>query len=841
VVFTFNVRAAKEIKRRIYDRMALYDKQKLKKLDNMFIGTIHSYCKLLADNYMDYSDYFIFDERKERLYQLYLIKKNYLDFQFSKSSINNIKIFVKLLDIVSNALLTKKEIEKYLEKNYNGFLKNYLVYIKKLKRRKILTFWKLQRLGVKLLKKPDFKINVKYLIVDEFQDINYAQFKLIKLMHQKGCKLCIVGDPNQNIYSWRGTTESHLNEFEKFFKDCLTFELYINRRSGEKIITLANYFKKDYGLETKDMLGSRKVPGNVLLLKYQNDEQEAKAIVKKILHLKKNHNLNYSQIAVLLRSLGKFKNCLIDELKKKKIPYVLTGGNAIYSNEIIYSILMFIAYQCNYKFKKQKDARTYTYEPLNEKDLENFLELWKSETGLNVTIEELMRLKLINYESAIEYLKDLFRVLKLNNLNEDLMKNKLVKEAAGLIYSIVTDAEELLELYSEDQFYYKTKLFLVCDYLINHNTREGINLNAYEQLKYDAITISTIHQAKGLEWPIVFVSNVNSRRFPVAQGELVNLQHLPEKVLRRLGLSDKRDESKLFYVAITRAMDELIISTSKPSEFIEIINRFKDYDTERDLLENKVKNYSEKDTSFRSIEEFSVSELMKYAKCPQMFMFEYICKFKEPNKDLDVVNKSLLKLSQDVSNQNLKLDEENLKSLAKYLHVNLKENKELKLTSILEMVNMILKQTQELKKFNHVQFTHRFESTDSVILKDQVSIINASMVSMFTIIDEDNVSEEQAQSMLFNYYLKLAVFKEANSKAVINKYQIKKTNAIIRGLHDSYNFEIDFDTIDSEKSVDQLSNIVRQISENNFKANPGKHCKHCAYNFVCHKYPLLEK
>ena len=185
--------------------------------------------------------------------------------------------------------------------------------------------------------------HIKHLIVDEFQDIDTAQFKLIKAI-SSCANLFVVGDPRQTIYKWRGSNENFFNMLDKIFPDIQTVNIRENRRSGRKIVEISNIFADtiDNGVY-KHMISTKGDDGIVEFVVFETPEDEAKWIIDQIdkLHQK---GLKYSDIAILLRSVRTSAEPFIMEMKNKKIPFIVGGKVGLFKRGDALAVGMLMAW-----------------------------------------------------------------------------------------------------------------------------------------------------------------------------------------------------------------------------------------------------------------------------------------------------------------------------------------------------------------------------------------------------------------------------------------------------------------------------------------------------------------
>jgi len=298
VAFTFTEKAAQNMKSRIYERVLnLGGEEACFNLGEMYVGTIHGYCSRILQDYFDYGNYDVFDENQE---MAFLSRIGWsLGFGRQSNYFNECKLFYDTLNVYYSEMIP----EEVLEKQANSFYKNLKKYEELLDHHKRLTFNRMISLANQNLKEyPDSLNKVEYLVVDEYQDINRAQEKLINFIG-KNAKIFIVGDPRQTIYQWRGSDERCFDDFCNG-RDVKMVSISENRRSTVSVIDVANHFANSFSRVKYDPLKPMRVEnGEVYQLTHETNEDEAVWIADQIEKLVRNGICRFSDIAILMRSV----------------------------------------------------------------------------------------------------------------------------------------------------------------------------------------------------------------------------------------------------------------------------------------------------------------------------------------------------------------------------------------------------------------------------------------------------------------------------------------------------------------------------------------------------------
>lgn len=426
----------------------------------------------------------------------------------------------------------------------------------------------------------------KYILVDEYQDTNYSQYLIIKSLADRYQNLCVVGDDSQSIYSFRGANIDNILNFKKNYPDCTTYKLEQNYRSSKNIVEGANSlikknkFKIDKNIWTLNHSGSK-----IILNRSQNDNDEGRFVASNIFEEKNNHQLNNGSFAVLYRTNAQSRS-IEDALRKINIDYQVFGGLSFYQR------------------KEIKDVTAYLRLVVNSNDEESFRRIVNfPPRGIGLkTLEKLLiiseRENISMYDSIniIDKYPKLFnkgvmgRMTDFRNLIESLKIESKTKNADYVLTNVINGSgiidfyrnegsvesinriENIEELRSGiNDFILEQKELADGDTSI---TRYLQDISLYSEtdksFSSDRVSLMTIHMAKGLEFNVVYVVGIEENLFP--------------SILSLNSSEDLEEERRLFYVAMTRAKDKLILShcdfrfkwgniiECEPSRFIEEVD-----------------------------------------------------------------------------------------------------------------------------------------------------------------------------------------------------------------------------------------------------------------------------
>ena len=585
VAFTFTDRAAEELKERIVRRVEeAKGAEYLDRLGPMFVGTIHSYCfRLLQDHVPKYGNYDVLDENRHAG----LLSREHRRLGLSKLGRKHwqpIRDFVRTADVIANELIDPAALEG------TPLADCYTAYREMLERYHFLTFGMIISSAVEALQDPAIfervQGSLRHLVVDEYQDINPAQERLIELLAQAPVQLCVVGDDDQSIYQWRGSEVRNILEFTKRREGSRTIGLETNRRSRPHILQVANAFAQSIP-ERLDKAMKPKREGadaEVVAWNAETEPDEAEGIAETILQLQ-GRGFRYSDIAVLFRSVRTSAPPLLDALEERLIPYSCGGRTGLFLNPEIALFGEIFAWFVDGEWRDGRwgEYRTAHLEGIVEglqscfgevPDLESYLEDWKAfhlRGGRPVNlVGDFYRLlhKLGAADTDVDTSQGSARFGAFGRFSEVLAdfesvnrRGRYVWEGEGRTYRSGRD---------RGKYYF----FALYNYLLHYARDAYEDFAGEEALDVDAVHVLTIHQAKGLEWPVVFMPALVDGRFPSRLSGRPQSWLLPEKVFpaekRRRYEGSEAEERRLFYVALTRARDAVYLS-----HFKRRTNRFK--------------------------------------------------------------------------------------------------------------------------------------------------------------------------------------------------------------------------------------------------------------------------
>lgn len=559
LALTFTNKAANEMKERIKELIGA-------KSISLWMGTFHSiFAKILRveSKHLGYRPNFSIYDTDDTYSLVQNIMSN-LNIDIESISPNSVR---HRISYCKNHMIMPKEFRKkhissmndekiaeIYDEYQNRLFENNSMDFEDLLLKPIELFNKNERIHQKYKKKFD------YILVDEFQDTNKAQYELLKLLVSRNGNLCVVGDDAQSIYSWRGANFKNITDFEIDFPKHKIFKLEQNYRSTKTILQAADSVIRHNKEQIIKTLWTENNDGELLtLIRCADEKDEAFQIAK---HIKKEvtkKKLSLNDFAVLYRTNAQSR-AIEDIFRKERIPYIILGGIEFY------------------KRKEVKDVVAYLRVISNQNDEESLLRIMNfPQRGIGSTT--LKRMITFARKHELNLFETMARIFEVIDIKERIQKNvkqfrvlldKYIglkdKLSVGELSRALVDELGILRMFKEEntpesiaRWDNINELLSSLSEFSNQNNQakleeylEEVSL-ASDVDKYDenknVVTLLTVHSAKGLEFPIVFISGCEEDIFP-----------LSNKFSTDTRLEEER---RLFYVAITRAKHKVFLSHAR--------------------------------------------------------------------------------------------------------------------------------------------------------------------------------------------------------------------------------------------------------------------------------------
>lgn len=557
---TFTNKAAEEMRERVERLLG-------GSVKGIWISTFHSACARILRHHIEKLGYqrnfVIYDEEDQERHLKNVMKELGLDFKMFHP-----RAMQSAIDQLKNEGIPP---EQFQPSYYNIFQKRlaqvYQRYQEDLKRNNGVDFGDLLLLTISLFKKfPEvlqfYQTLWHYVMVDEFQDTNLIQYQLIRQLVKSHGNICVVGDDDQSIYRWRGAEVGNILNFEKDFPGTKVITLEQNYRSTKNILQAANHmvqrnrFRKDKRLWTENPEGER-----ITFFVAKDEKEEANFVIQKIKeYLSRNASEQpYRDVAVFYR-INAQSRALEEAFVKHHIPYTMVGGLKFYERKEIKDILAYLKWLSN-PSDSLSLRRIINVPPrgIGEKTLEK-MELYSKDKGLSLYegmklslkeewLPSFIKEKILTFLQFIEELRREAQSFTLSQLTMTILTqtgylNRLKEEGTEEALSRLENIEELLTVMEEfeegegggtlEQFLEKVSLMT--------------DIDLYEN-KENRVSLMTLHCAKGLEFPVVFMVGMEEGLLPhYRRGEEIE---------------DLEEERRLCYVGITRAKRKLYLSRAE--------------------------------------------------------------------------------------------------------------------------------------------------------------------------------------------------------------------------------------------------------------------------------------
>ncbi|GAA0381452.1 ATP-dependent DNA helicase [Bacillus horti] len=780
VAFTFTDKAANELKERAYKVV----NEKLGNttgLAEIYIGTIHGYCLNLLQEYSsEYTKYEIINEIQTKLF----VDKTYningfkeIQYTDKQKNVSSLKRFIDTalyLEVV-NTIREADILEIPHVSIPANILKAVKMYEQALDNNFYFDYTSILLKAIALIQnnnevKEKVKNELNHLIIDEYQDVNPIQEKLINTIYSLKTNICVVGDDDQILYHWRGSKSENIVNFSNRYENVEKIELLENFRSSKGIVNTAALLIN----HNQDRLAKTMISANnqnydkfdVLGNSFNSEKDEIDFIVRKIKQLigvKFNDNpkepgrgLSYSDIAILVYSVKKIPKYLIEQLSKENIKFVVEGmKNLFEASEIQASVNIF-------------------YFLADQYSLNDLLNDWSNQTfsvdktSLDKAVQELISLKVKMESSAWEdfILQDIYKKfleqVGIFNLDENEYDRTLYNFAK--FTEVINDYETIHMRNSPIN-----KVIGFCSFLkyaASDYYPEGWLSPSYRSTK--GLKIMTFFQAKGLEFPVVIMPFLTqSFMFPPKKGGK-NKWAIIGNILNKTEYeSNDEDLRRLFYVGVTRSKKFLFMSQSphpigdgsrfysKPAKaFIEILHsNYVNQDPNFD--HSKLENAPVIDKINKDVINLDFSTLKDYFECSLRFKYSSIYGFIQPLSYRMGFGKSMHNMLEDL-HKNFRDSKQSVDELVnvlidKHFHIpyaarKLKDSMELRARR--DMTNYIRLNRHKFNQIIYVEKQIEISLTDEVFVNGRIDLVRNTETNTTTIIDFKSDTSTQSDELI---------------------------------------------------------------------------------------------
>lgn len=623
LALTFTNKAANEMKQRIGalvgDDVAKY----------LYMGTFHSiFSRILrveAERLGYANNFTIYDESDSRSLIKTIIKEMQLDDKVYKPASVHSRI-----SMAKNNLLfpdeyakTRGLIERDVEQKVPAVSAIYSAYCERCKKANAMDFDDLLTNTYRLLVSDNgirkkYAERFRYILVDEYQDINSVQQKIVWLLSEVNMRVCAVGDDAQSIYAFRGANIDNILDFQKQFAGTRLFKLERNYRSTQRIVQAANSLIRHNERQIPKDVYSCNAEGDKLSVKpAYSDREEAIIVCNEIKRIKRIDKCGYNDFAVLYRTNSQSRS-FEEAMRKVSIPYKIYGGLSFYQRKEIKDVIAYFRLIVNpddeEAFKRiinypKRGIGDTTVGKIASVASENGVSLWqvicepslygfkpsKATLAKLGAFRELISGFIAKFVTADAYTLGV-EVVKLSGISADIYQDRTPENVARQenVEELLGSIQEFVESRKEEGRVDDVRL---TDFLQEVSLQT--DLESDEGSDGERVSLMTVHSAKGLEFPVVFVVGLEENIFPSS-----------------LSMGSKREleeERRLLYVAITRAERHCILTYAKnryrygkvemesPSRFLtDIAREFVDVDDAKDIFMKSMSSYSSHGSSYSS-------------------------------------------------------------------------------------------------------------------------------------------------------------------------------------------------------------------------------------------------
>lgn len=441
----------------------------------------------------------------------------------------------------------------------------YAEYDKKLRANNAMDFDDLLIKPIELFERHSktlekYQLRFKYVLVDEYQDTNRAQYVLIKKLAERNRNLCVVGDDAQSIYAFRGADIRNILDFENDYRDCKIFRLEQNYRSSKTILAAADQIiKNNRDQITKNLWTDNPKGDPITVLDTEDEKDEGYQIAEKILGESGRLKLDLRDFALLYRTNAQSRS-LEDALRRNGIPYTIVGGVEFYKRKEIKDVLAYLKVIVNPKDNESLlRIINYPYRGIGETTEKKLLAIAER---ANQSVLETMS----NADSLVGFAERMKKhIIEFSNLIKKYLQLKVSISASELARSLVDDlgiledfkrdgtpealsrrenVQELLSAITE--FSSEKPDGTLADFLEDVSLISDVDTWDDDR---NVVTLMTLHSAKGLEFPVVFITGLEEGLFPLYPSEIDRIE--------------LEEERRLFYVGVTRTMRKLFLSYAR--------------------------------------------------------------------------------------------------------------------------------------------------------------------------------------------------------------------------------------------------------------------------------------
>ncbi|MDG6913093.1 MAG: ATP-dependent helicase [Nitrososphaerota archaeon] len=871
VAFTFTDKAAAELK----DRIGLRCREVLGDvvgLAEMFVGTIHAFClDLLMTEAPPFLKYDVLNEVQQRLFIDRESKRSGLTTTTDLTGISlrryvDTSRYTTALSVLREGDLNEKVLQGA------SIVEGLAKYREALSAKRYLDYTSILEEAVTALRgnerlRKHLSERVRCVIVDEYQDVNPVQERVVRLLHNLGAKISVVGDDDQTIYQWRGSNLQNIVNFATRYPSVTQIQLQENHRSSEAVIHLA----REFIAQNRERLPKEMVPtgaqsyedGDIVARTFPDPDQEAQFITTTINQLRgiafrdapssRPRGLSYSDMAILLRSVANNGHPITEALKRAGIPFIVEGMSDLFQTpeaDAARQLFYFLASRDGVDEDRVRASWEAAELGVDSKDLNKAISEASVARSAIISGEE-KRFSVYNLQRTfIQFLEDIR--LTEERIHGDAGVAGTRAEVAlynlGMFSQLISDFEEVHFQSDPKRKYQEFSGFL--QFQAESYYPEGWQGNQYANP--DAVRILTVHGVKGMQFPVVFVPALIDHRFPSQRWGGKNVWHIvPRAAVRDQARYEGsiEDERRLFYVAVTRSKKFLFLTwapvpdPNKPGSLHRLFQRaseFWDYSLGSSFVKRRSVDFTKRPRlppePRSGIENVTLtfSELKYYFECPYEFKLRILYGFNPPIYEGLGYGKSLHNALADLHARVLnkeKVGPELVPELVDthlhlpYAYPKLKETLTLAATRVLK--KYLKDNDKELENVVYSEKQVEIHLSGGVTVQGRIDLVRRLDTNETSIVDLKSSDRTQAESVteaqLHIYALGYRELTGENADKV-EIYELEQGKRKPRAVDEFFIGEV-------KKQVATAANSLRQ---NDFPYSPSaRTCSQCDFVRMC--------
>ena len=750
-----------------------------------------------------------------------------------------------------------------------------------------------------------YRQQYRYVLVDEFQDTNISQYQLIELLcpAKLNPRLTVVGDDSQAIYKFRGASISNIINFMKDYKKAKQITLKNNYRSNQTVLDSAYKLIKNNDPDTlefklgisKNLLANKpndKEAVNMYLA--ESAEEESDFVAKKILELK--NTFSFSDFAILVRA-NNHSEPFVRSLVRAGIPYQFLGPGTLYKQPEVKDLIAYLRVLYNLEDSPSLFRLLYIdIYSVDKKDVSLLLTFAKK---INQSLFQAIEIYLAHYNQLInrsefEIYKPYLPLLRSETKEKLLTIYKMIVKHLGLLKT--NTAGQILYYFLEDSgllktltnyktetqekvainisnFFNKLKMFesehedasvfAVVDF-INMSIEMGESplISKTDITSYNAVNILTVHSAKGLEFPVVFLVNLTEERFPTRhKKEVVSIPESLIKEILPVGDYHIEEERRLFYVGLTRAKDKVFLSSSKfygegkrqrkISRFVietlgeETVNKkneiVKEKKSQLSIFDFKTHKPSGQSSTppVSPSKNFSYSQLNSFKTCPLQYKYLYVLKIPTLPTDSASFGTSIHKTLQDFYTEFIKdkkINKNRLLEIYKKTWVpigysSVAHESRMKKEGENILNNYFDKYHSKNINVLGLEKLFKIKISNDIFLTGKIDRIDGRKENEVEIIDYKTGKKPSERELTKSLQLSIYAL-AAHDKNMFNK-KLSDINLTFHYLQTQEKITLKKTEEELIKTKEDITEMVEEIKKNKFPATPGKHCDFCSFKIIC--------